>query len=47
MPMRNASIIVMVAFGAHALKDISRTQLAGAVKLYAAPQQKKELIKII
>ena len=35
MTMRNASVVVMVAFGAHAIKDITRTQLAGAVKLYA------------
>ena len=36
----------MVAFGAHAIKDITRTQLAGAVKLYAAPGERKELLKL-
>ena len=46
MTMRNASVVVMVAFRAHAIKDITRTQLAGAVKLYAAPGERKELLKL-
>ena len=33
----------MVAFGAHSLK---RTQLAGAIKLYGTPEEKKELLKL-
>ena len=44
MTMQNASVVVMVAFGAHAIKDITRTQLA--VKLYAAPGERKELLKL-
>ena len=36
----------MVAFGAHAIKEVSRTQLAGAIKLYASAGQKKDLLKL-
>jgi len=40
---RDASFIVMVAFGALTIKDVSRTQLLGAVQLYAAVDSRKEL----
>ena len=38
----NAAIIVMVAFGAHGIKEVSRTQLAGAT----LQQVKKDLLKL-
>ena len=36
----NAAVLVVVTFGAHAIKEISRTQLAGANKLYASAGEK-------
>ena len=44
--LRNAAIIVMVAFGAHGIKEVSRTQLAGAIKIYASAGEKKDLLKL-
>ena len=39
--MHNTVIVVMVAFGAHAIKEVTRTQLAGAIKLYTSADEKK------
>ena len=36
----NAAVLVVVTFGAHAIKEISRTQLAVANKLYASAGEK-------
>ena len=41
----NASMVVMVAFNSHSLKEISRTQLAGIIKLYGTPDEKRELLE--
>ena len=35
----------MSAFGAHNIKEISRTQLASAAKYFLPAQEKKELLK--
>ena len=39
--LRNAAIVVMVAFGAHGIKEVSRTQLPDAIKLYASAGEKR------
>ena len=31
----------MVAFGAHAIKEVTRMQLAGAIKLYTSTGEKR------
>ena len=38
--------MVMITFGAHSIKEVSRTQLAGAIKLYALAGEKKDLLKL-
>ena len=43
MSLKSAEVIVMVAFQAHKLKDISRGQLYGAIKKLCPPEQVKEL----
>ena len=46
MAIRNTFIVIMVAVGAHSLKEVSRTQLAGVVKLYGTPEEKREVLKL-
>ena len=38
-------MVVMVAFDVHSLKEISQTQLAGVIKLYGTPDEKRELLE--
>ena len=39
-------MVIMVAFGAHSIKEVSRTQLAGVIKLYGTAEEKRELLKM-
>ena len=38
-------MVVMVAFSARSLKEIPRIQLAGIIKLYGTPDEKRELLE--
>ena len=41
--MKSAEVVIMVAFGAHFIKEVSRTQLNAAVKSLLPSKQRKLL----
>lgn len=43
MSQKSAEVIVMCAFGAHTIKEVSRSQMASAVKFFLEVAERKHL----